>query len=46
MTIAGILPRLVEGCDLSPTDAYRMMGMIMDGQVTRPRRGRSSRRSA
>ncbi|MDD1638805.1 MAG: anthranilate phosphoribosyltransferase [Methanomicrobiales archaeon] len=34
MTIAGILPRLVEGRDLSPTDAYRMMGMIMDGQVT------------
>ncbi|MDD1645868.1 MAG: anthranilate phosphoribosyltransferase [Methanomicrobiales archaeon] len=34
MTIAGILPRLVEGRDLSPDDAYRMMGMIMDGQVT------------
>jgi anthranilate phosphoribosyltransferase len=34
MTIAGILPQLVEGRDLSPDDAYRMMGMIMDGQVT------------
>ncbi|MBS1194462.1 MAG: hypothetical protein H6R29_394, partial [Methanomicrobia archaeon] len=32
MIIAGILPRLVEGRDLSPNDAYRMMGMIMDGQ--------------
>jgi anthranilate phosphoribosyltransferase len=34
MTIDGILPRLVERRDLSPGDAYRMMGLIMDGKVT------------
>ncbi len=34
MTITGILQQLVEGRDLSPADAHRMMGMIMDGQVT------------
>jgi anthranilate phosphoribosyltransferase len=34
MTIAGILRELVEGRDLSPEDAHRMMGMVMDGQVT------------
>ncbi|MDD1657206.1 MAG: anthranilate phosphoribosyltransferase [Methanomicrobiales archaeon] len=34
MTITGILQQLVEGRDLTPDDAHRMMGMIMDGQVT------------
>lgn len=34
MTIPLILQKLVEGKDLSDDDAHRMMGMIMDGQVT------------
>jgi anthranilate phosphoribosyltransferase len=34
MTIPRILQQLVEGRDLSDDDAHRMMGMIMDGQVT------------
>ena len=34
MTIPRILQQLVEGKDLPEEDAHRMMGMIMDGQVT------------